>query len=597
MKVCRQCGKTAENDGNFCPHCGGVMENAAFCPHCGAAMPESETVCPVCGKNKNEEARSENEVSSPAVGTPADGAETGGAGKEKKKTKKTGLFIGIGAAVIVIAAATAFVIRTAPFGTAERMELMYESDGDLYFLRSDKGESVRAAKNADFSAGYLIQDGKTVLYQNEETVYTLSLIDKNSKPKKTAKTYGPVQFSEKGIVAYVDTDDELFFGMYDKPESVDTDVSDFTYDAVSGSLAYITYDGDLYLMPKGHEAERATKHGTGTYFVSKNGNGILFLDANGDVSLKKYGKDRETLASDVYELVFASDDLSEFYFLDEDRELCVQKGKKSEKVIFDDPCAVVRANGNGILFLSEHKDSNDLYFYDGKDYEEIEEDVEYAYSYGTVDGTTFCSYSVNERSLYLIERNGVIATFDELTGEEADSYDYLFTKDGFYIAGEEGIYFVSDSAKLSEKAKTVETYSQNRDRHRLLSEYKGKPVYAQYNLNDDYDYEDFALIWNGTELSKDGADLAAVGDLLYYLTEGGELYRFDGKESALVLENVHDMSGIGGKIYCVADYDEENESGELYVIRSKQKPKSVAENATWTYSVWSADKKGTNYLW
>ena len=57
------------------------------------------------------------------------------------------------------------------------------------------------------------------------------------------------------------------------------------------------------------------------------------------------------------------------------------------------------------------------------------------------------------------------------------------------------------------------------------------------------------------------------------------------------------MSEIGGKIYCVADYDEESESGELYVIRPKQKPKSIAENATWTYPVWSADKKGTNYLW
>ena len=62
---------------------------------------------------------------------------------------------------------------------------------------------------------------------------------------------------------------------------------------------------------------------------------------------------------------------------------------------------------------------------------------------------------------------------------------------------------------------------------------------------------------------------------------------------------------IGGKIlkatscdYCANYvYDEESESGELYVIRPKQKPKSIAENATWTYPVWSADKKRTNYLW
>ena len=591
MKICKQCGKTAESEGNFCESCGGTLVEAAFCPHCGAAMPADVKECPACGKAPSEDCpngETQNEVSAPT--------------SESKPKNKLPLIIGIGAAVLAIAAiGTVAMISRSSHKSASGVTpvgLVYrDGDGKIYYLRNDKGEAARLARDGSYIDGCIIENGKTLLYAKDQNVYYLSLKDKDAKPKKITAVSSDsyyayadrVQFSNNGTIAYTDDDGELFFGPYDKPESIDQDVVYFKFSAESGSLAYVTDDYDLYFMPKGREAERAGKD-IDNFFVSKDGNSILFHDRDGDVHRKKFGKEKEKLASDAAFLIYADEKLSAFYYIDEDNVLYMQKGKNSSTEICEDTDFNTDSLGTqALVFRSDYRDGKgDLCIVSGDDYELVEEDVT---SYQKLQfrfdkKLDIYYYSKDDGKIgYLFVKNNRCKTLSELGGTDSiqrRSY-YDEENDIVYFADEYNLYSYSVASELSDKASVVSELPFDFDNYFLCAAFKGKPVVYGYDDNDD---EYVALCWNGTEICEERVEnVVSTKDYLYYLTYengNGELYRFDGKNSELVAEDVcayyNSVTRINDKLYYVVDYNDETRTGDLYVIDSGKKPALVAED-------------------
>ena len=594
MKICTQCGKTTESEGNFCESCGGTLVEAAFCPHCGTAMPVDAKECPACGKAPNEDCpngETQNEVSAPM--------------SESKPKNKLPLIIGIGAAVLAVAAigTVALISRSKgnkSGGKADEM-LLFERNGKLELLTDKKGGSVRLVKNGSTDIdGYIINGGKTLLYVNDYTAYYLQLKDKDAKPKKIDKIYDTLQLSNDGTIAYTDDDGELFFGSYEKSESVDKDVADYLYDAESGSLVYRTDNDDLFLMPKNREAERVTKNSTYSYSLSKDGSSILYLNQSGDVYLKKYGKEKEKLASDVSELGFANENLSLFYYTDEDNVLYSQKGKKSPVEISDDVYDIIDISRKSdcVMFLTgdDFSSRHDLCLYNGKEVETIAEDVYGAYTSFRYDDTLVYRYYTDDEydnCCYVLIKNGQFRTFEDLIGDEADEYDYELGDDALYIIADDTVYSVSLSAALPERATEVTELPAPYDRY-TLSEFKGKP----YFKTADYERDEYALYW-GDEEVYDGYTFYVTSDknYLYYTTEDLELYRFDGKKSELMAEDVGDAQFVNDDLYYIGNYDEDEECGDLFLWRANKKTEPLAEEVGYLSSVWAiANDKSTYYL-
>ena len=611
MKVCRKCGKTAETDGSFCEHCGGNLADAAFCPHCGAAMPADEAVCASCGKNKNETEENDSREIAGGAKTPAD---SDGKKNKKKKGKKT-LFI-TAAAVFVFLAAIGSVLLLRP-KTKSVDALMYKNGDEIYYLCSDKGESILALRDSewDWADGALIRGGETAVYRSfgweEGELYRLSPKNSEVKPKKIDTVSYKWSVTEDGTLIYIDDREELYFGTVEKPEKIDSHVSEFCYYEKNGSLTYLTDDGDLFFMTKGKEAERVGRNCSALGFVSENGKEILFRDDDGRVYSKKAGKEKEKILSDVNTLDYASSNLSEILFTDNKGNLCRKKGTKNPEILFDGECRTVGDEIKSVVFLhpydrneSEEDTLGDLFVFDGTDCVPIEENVAGVYtaeisSQKAGDAYVYGYHRIlsdeKERWSYFLLLNGECRTFDDLTGEEAEDYLYLMEENTLYIYGEKGIYALKLSEKLPDAAEKISEYPVDFDYITGISVWQNQPVYQTETYDEAYTLTETHLVWGNTEVADATvSDTAATDRYLYYIaTDGskryGSLYRFDGEKSILLLEDASEVCCCNDKVYCIADYSQKSENGTLYVIRSGKKPKKVTDEATRLFVLSSAD--------
>lgn len=566
----------------FCEKCGKQLaDGSLFCDGCGAKLAAAPDAAPI------PEAAPDTAAPAAAVATV----------KEFKLDKKT--LIGIGAAAVVVLVVVLAIVLIAGAGGAKQ-PLLYFSNEDLIYsagkagdgkvalpelinsdMRLDWGDASSAAWSLAYFGTAFTSDCKTLVYlcdyDTDDETYSLYSVPTKALKNGTAAESAEKISSDVSDIMMADGTDLLLYTKngklycYDFKHDPAVVAKDFA-GALSYSYSYgaaVSADGktiavlrdgddwyDLYLYTvKTGESEKIDSdvYSVMDYDAENNFASILYTKVDEDYNETLYrsgvGTDKEKLVSKVYSILRASAGDYVFY-VEEDEDtydqtlyvLDIDSGEK-EKLVEAYSYAATLDSESGLGVVSSYEDGEEIWYtICGSTASELDETIQSA-----VVGP-------DDKSLYLIES-------EDAEDDEGTLVRYAVGKDGLGAREklEEDIYSdylvcIGDYVIFSTDFTSYQCAT--------LRAYDGKSSLA---LGDD--------------VSCSFLTTTEDGGLFFFAdydsdSEEGSLYRFDGKTSTKVADDVYAFSFIelDGDIYFISDFDEDD-GGTLCVWDGKKKSK------------------------
>lgn len=331
MLICPNCHAHLEDGSLFCDSCGTRIEPPAsetsetstppqtattyiYCSHCGQQTDADSPFCPNCGASMNVQEQ------------PATSGEA-----SENKSKKWGVFAGIGAAVIAVIVIV-FLFLGKSSGSSSNYAL-YIKDRQIFYNGFSKQDPQQ------ISSRLLDKD----LDISNVNLYEFSRMCRFSKD-------GSLLFFPDKLDNY--SSYSLYYRKIDKPkeEAVKIDSSVASY-SVSDDASFITYlkNNALYQYNRKKDDKQKIASDILTYRVSDDGATILYLNEDNILYHTEKGGDRVKIDSDVSNLCYVSDDLSLIFYIKDGTLYKKQNGGDKEKISSDTE-AVVKAYDSGEVY-------------------------------------------------------------------------------------------------------------------------------------------------------------------------------------------------------------------------------------------------------
>ena len=548
-----------------CPNCNAPLEDdARFCANCGAAIPEeapapapqepesvSETIfCPNCGGQTNA-AFEYCEHCGAALNAPG--------GQKTNKSGGPGLkkWLILGAGVVAVAAVIIVLVSIfSGGGGGGKGYGLYIKDKEIFYSNlSPKGAWQLTSKLSEDASNAALASGRS-------TISSLVVMSRDGKtlffPDKLDSGYTLYWRNTSG-----------------KKEATKID-SDITRYAVNDSASLVTYlkNGNLYQYNVSRDDKGNKLAGDVTiFYVSDDGKRIIFRDEDDTLYQIDSGKDKESLDKDVSGIQRVSDDCKTVIYTKDGTLYLKQSGKDKVK-ISSDVRETIRAYPTGEVYYTEEDDGEvTLYYFNGKDSVEIEE--EYEGSSGSSSETPMLVYRADDEYWLAVGDKTSALDAEEPSG-------FTFSTDGksvWYVDepddGEGELYQVTVSGGTVKKTDKVDD-----------------DVYASeigYASSGHLVY--FKDVSNGEgELYVDGKKVdddvylgfrrwSESGALLYYVdyssSKGyGTLKQYSGGKSVKVEDDVVQPTyAPNGSVLYLADYNDSRARGDLYVFSGSKSTK------------------------
>lgn len=446
MITCPVCGVRLADGTKFCHSCGANVVPKRFCPNCGEQVDPQSPFCQNCG-------------------TPVGGPENKPAPEKKslkdllgnkELLKKVLLFGGIGGAVIAVL----ILVISLLVGGKDPVSRygLYLKDQELMLCDLKKNEDLHQLTKDllngsdsifQYSLWGLIrisEDGKYIFYPEkysassddyyryDYTLYFKELDDlegKGTKIDSNVKVYDIN--SSAGIVMYTKGDDcslyqyDIEEGSKDKISS-DTSYSSFYMSEDGETVVFVTKDKDLYVKCEGEDKEKLASEISYIEYVSEDCETLYYT--KDDVLYKHVvGKDREKLLSDVSDVILIYES-GEMYFVRSEEE----KVEMMDYVTDDmkEEYSWYRSDVEEETIELTYKS---LYYYDGKK-EVLISDTYTDYSVlgwekpAIVYGVRDTSETVNKKLSEIQSYSDISDLEEEITASVTESYEmYVAVED------------------------------------------------------------------------------------------------------------------------------------------------------------------------
>lgn len=485
--------------------------------------------------------------------------------KEKKKKSKKPLAIILGAvALVLVAAIVALIFFT---GGKKSNFVLYVKDGSMYWSN-------------------LKEDGE---FEITESLFDTDSLDGDDVSREKIASYGSVLShyvfitKDQKTVFYIDKIGEdggslcyRTLGDDDaEPVKLDSNVISFTVSDNAKVVTYMKTNGEERSLYR-HDLEDKQKIASDIieYYVSSDGDTVLYRDAEKNVYFKKNGEDKEKVDSEV----------SGIYHIDLETDTVVYKkdnalyiktyGKDKEKV--DSEVYSVKSvfDGNKIYYIKEKQETVTYSSFVEDDVKETDENMVYPTYPQTPYSWNYDSYEEYEKAYEKYEKDSD-AYYDKLDEyrakqerdrirEQLDEETEITVYALYYFDGSEK-KLLCDSYTFSGNGSASE-----------------KPVlfYGSSDLNSVNKVK-MSELTDGDDIAEEIADAISTPSKYFIAVEG------EAKE--LKLENIYSatVSYDGKTVAVVAGKDKDTEDDdhnvyEIYKIEVSSKagdPEKVAEDA------------------
>lgn len=552
----------------------------------------------------------------------------------RRLTKKAlGALIAICLLIVIIAAAV--IAGVAAFGKSgnQRDVYYYTSNGSVGVVDGKSAldfaeewnsfyfssESSLIKSGADRTNIYYLDDPKPVSEEQgtEAPIYTTKydlyycpeVSQLGNDNDRVARDVVAFDINTSGeSVAYINADGELFLGNYSDVRKIDSNVVEFKISANGKNLIYKTDDGDLYVKNGSKDSGRAGQDVAGLQpgdsFVSygyenqkyykyanvladKDYKKVIYIDLRGDIYLKSGDKERKILVSAARSLCCAKDNLSEFLYIDSAGILNIQKGDNHPRKLSPDghTCTAEAIFEDGTMFFAVTNvyGESDLWFYDGKTAECIEENCSTVNilpvrSYYDADKNTL-AYFYNSEDGYVLGVRGS----ENVTAMPGAVWDILWYNEkvntiAFSDAGTEmiGSFDYADNV-CGEVGEVDNSYGAVRmlDNGTFMVAKNYKDGFSGIKLSDVYVSGE--LVAENCVVAKTGYNLiASYKNTAYYIKDYDALLQSgtlcsntNGKEKEIASDVSHFVVADDGTVYFVGDWDAERGEGTLYSRKNK----------------------------
>lgn len=288
------------------------------CPNCKKELTDGTRFCTACG-TKLEQA------------TPVEAAPVVEKKKKPIPTKMLAIGGGIILAAVVIIAAVMALLGAAP----KDKYVTYFKDGSLYINMLDGKGSVEIAskfaggKDVDKDSANIVYsrcyvkvsaDGKFIFYPEKLEcdsysctfdLYYRSTTKANAEGERIAKNVSAYTITEDGKSVVYLSEGTLYKHNLKEKEKIENDVSDCWVSLDGKTILYTDSDDDLYVWEKG-EAERIQKS-VNVMYVTSDATKVFYTDADGDFYLWNGGKEPVKIDSDVYNVAVGYNDGGAYY--------------------------------------------------------------------------------------------------------------------------------------------------------------------------------------------------------------------------------------------------------------------------------------------
>ena len=277
-------------------------------------------------------------------------------------------------------------------------KILYEKDGDLFVrsLKAKKDDRLKVASSDEYSRPSLSEDGKSVVYINDDDELQIYTISKKSA-KKVAEDVYSYRCDTKSCtnMYYTDKDSIVYYYNGKDSKKIAEEVNPYAYDVDKQLIVYAEIDEDdykqtLYFKKGTADAAKIEDDLDGIKSVRIfNGKEIYYVTSDGEVKYSKINGNKvsspKSLAEDVGSLyeyksgfVFVGD-------LSKDGskgELYFAHGGKAKKVDSDVNVYMIKVSNDGskVYYMKDYKTTGDLYVTSGGKGKKIDSDV-YTYQY------------------------------------------------------------------------------------------------------------------------------------------------------------------------------------------------------------------------
>ena len=373
----------------------GPQYAAMFCPYCGEKNSTEFAFCQRCGRRLADE--------------PETGKKRCTSRSSRVPKKKLLLFGGIVLAVIILAVGAILLLSGKGI---KNNGAFYLKDGEINYkpisakapaeitsrLFSDDNNS--SDLSSTLNSPYLCRDGKTMIYPDRwdsNNNYALYFRDIGNMKKDAVKIDSGVNgfYVNDGetLITYRKSDGAWYWYSLNKQEK-EKIAAEVRYAKIAGNgdVAYTDSDNNLYLKRNGKDKEKLASNVDELHWISPDGKTVLY-SKDDNLYMHMSGKDREKIASDVFSVLPAFDDGS-FYYIKENDDRTLMDFVRDDNKLSDSEKRYLREeleeDVSGYFY--------ELYRYDGKESTLLSD----LFRYATI--SSFPTYSLNREKQMMLFR-------------------------------------------------------------------------------------------------------------------------------------------------------------------------------------------------
>lgn len=235
--------------------------------------------------------------------------------------------------------------------------ILLDKDNGLYLLDSD-GNKDKVASDVVFDK-IQANDSSRIYYMT--TDYNLYMKEKDSDKEKIASNVKDYYAPDKNSIIYIDNDNSLHVKKEDSEKyKISSSVKDFRISSTEdGYCAYVT-DDSLYLKDiDNDDKEKVTDKNSGSPFEFIGNDTIAYYEdfnsetGKGELFIKKYGDDKQKIASDVVSMKPAEGGI---FYINSDKAMYYKKyGEDNKEKLLDDAENIITSSDGSIFACDKDK--------------------------------------------------------------------------------------------------------------------------------------------------------------------------------------------------------------------------------------------------
>ncbi len=607
----------------FCSNCGTKNEDGAkFCANCGTAFEEAtETASVEAAPVEAAPVETAPVETAPVETAPycEDDASNYEANDEKKsKIKK---IITVAVIVAVVAAIAIFAVKLIGglFGDKDQFDV---SNHPLIYLKEDEVKVNPAGKKDSYELGdtdsisglKITDDGKVIFYADDYDDGEFDLYYRKSADKKSEGIKIDKGVSEFYIVpgtkdvVYLKSDELIYHNLKKEREIADKVVDFYDFSEDGSKIAFEDEDGTVYISGLGKNAKPEKIDSEISLVDISEDYKTVYYTKEEKLYKKELGKDKEKLASDVYDAYVLDNNV--FVIKSEDKEYKYDdlfiNDIEDEMENLVDPDSIEKPNYDDYGDYDAYSDAYDEYWDAYNDaYDEWYKyegfmGLEDEYNENPVTISSYVLYQLKGKDLTKIDENleSYGWSFYEESGigvykkKDGDGFkkikiSSLESRWDVYSKINEQIYGGADTSLyiLTSAGKSFLAFDDTKDIYDYEISEDGKEIYVldKKSGKEEGELKNYKIgsskISGEKVVSKDVASFSLWEDGNIIVTDkGGEktLVRKNGKTVSLG-DDVVNLTYKDGVFYYIADYSHKSSDGDLTYCENG-KVKKIADD-------------------